>query len=276
MPGIMLPAQPQDGQKYRQEYKKGEAEDNGEVIATDASGPGQDRPLQERIGDHGHEQRRDNRCGVQVLCTSVGPLLALDVSGGAAREELVKIEQAGPAAGTGPIGKPKPYPAGCGTIDEGAERANSCQSANPTRHYDELVAPTTAGACEVSNDEHPLCNAGDEGVGTREQLVRVPIQHGYGSPSMIVKSLISVRVLIVEDEPKLASLLRKGLTAEGFAADLANNADEAMWMAAATAYDAITLDVMLPGHRRIHPVPRFSPTRSQYAGADDHRARHHP
>jgi hypothetical protein len=30
----------------------------------------------------------------------------------------------------------------------------------------------------VSNDEHPRCNAGDEGVGTREQLVRVPIQHG--------------------------------------------------------------------------------------------------
>ena len=30
-----------------------------------------------------------------------------------------------------------------------------------------------------------------KGVGTREQLVRVPIQHGYGSPSMIVKSLIS-------------------------------------------------------------------------------------
>ena len=34
LPGIMLPAQPQVGQKYRQEYKKGEAEDNGEVLAT--------------------------------------------------------------------------------------------------------------------------------------------------------------------------------------------------------------------------------------------------
>jgi two-component system OmpR family response regulator len=56
-----------------------------------------------------------------------------------------------------------------------------------------------------------------------------------------------VRVLIVEDEPKLASLLRKGLTAQGLAADVATDADEAMWMAAATAYDAITLDVMLPG-----------------------------
>ena len=50
----------------------------------------------------------------------------------------------------------------------------------------------------------------------------------------------------MEDEPKLASLLRKGLTAQGLAADVATDGDEAMWMATATAYDAITLDVMLP------------------------------
>jgi two-component system, OmpR family, response regulator len=55
-----------------------------------------------------------------------------------------------------------------------------------------------------------------------------------------------MRVLIVEDEPKLARLLRKGLTAQGLAADIAANAGDAMWMATATAYDAITLDVMLP------------------------------
>jgi len=56
-----------------------------------------------------------------------------------------------------------------------------------------------------------------------------------------------VRVLLVEDEPKLGSLLRKGLTAQGLAAGLATDADEAMWMATATAYDAMTSDVMLPG-----------------------------
>jgi DNA-binding response OmpR family regulator len=44
-----------------------------------------------------------------------------------------------------------------------------------------------------------------------------------------------VRVLIVEDEPKLGNLLRKGLTAQGLAADLATDADEAMYMAMATA-----------------------------------------
>jgi two-component system OmpR family response regulator len=56
-----------------------------------------------------------------------------------------------------------------------------------------------------------------------------------------------VRVLIIEDEPKLAGLLRKGLTAQGMAADLAGDADEAICMALATNYDVITLDVMLPG-----------------------------
>ncbi|HLM19973.1 MAG TPA: response regulator, partial [Propionibacteriaceae bacterium] len=55
-----------------------------------------------------------------------------------------------------------------------------------------------------------------------------------------------MRVLIVEDQPKLARLLRKGLTAQGLAADIATRGDEAMYMATATAYDAITLDVMLP------------------------------
>ena len=50
----------------------------------------------------------------------------------------------------------------------------------------------------------------------------------------------------MEDEPKLASLLRKGLTAQGLAADVATDGDQAMWMATSTAYDAITLDVMLP------------------------------
>ena len=49
----------------------------------------------------------------------------------------------------------------------------------------------------------------------------------------------------MEDEPKLANLLRKGLTAQGLAADVASHGDEAMYMATATAYDAITLDVML-------------------------------
>jgi two-component system OmpR family response regulator len=56
-----------------------------------------------------------------------------------------------------------------------------------------------------------------------------------------------MRVLIVEDESKLAALLRRGLAREGMAVDLAANGEDALWMAEATAYDAIVLDVMLPG-----------------------------
>jgi two-component system, OmpR family, response regulator len=56
-----------------------------------------------------------------------------------------------------------------------------------------------------------------------------------------------MRVLVVEDERKLGELLRRGLDEEGYAADLADRGEEALWMAQAVPYDAIVLDVMLPG-----------------------------
>jgi two-component system, OmpR family, response regulator len=56
-----------------------------------------------------------------------------------------------------------------------------------------------------------------------------------------------MRVLIVEDEAKMAGLLRKGLRQEGIAVDLAGKGEDALWMAGATEYDAIVLDLMLPG-----------------------------
>jgi two-component system OmpR family response regulator len=56
-----------------------------------------------------------------------------------------------------------------------------------------------------------------------------------------------MRVLVVEDEKKLGELLGRGLREEGYAADLADRGEEALWMARAVPYDAIVLDVMLPG-----------------------------
>ncbi len=56
-----------------------------------------------------------------------------------------------------------------------------------------------------------------------------------------------MRVLVVEDELKMASLLRRGLVEEGHAADVARTGDDALWMARAIDYDAIVLDLMLPG-----------------------------
>ncbi|MBV8395061.1 MAG: response regulator transcription factor [Actinobacteria bacterium] len=56
-----------------------------------------------------------------------------------------------------------------------------------------------------------------------------------------------MRILVVEDEPKMAQLLKRGLVEEGHAVDVSTSGEDALWMAGATAYDAIVLDVMLPG-----------------------------
>ena len=64
---------------------------------------------------------------------------------------------------------------------------------------------------------------------------------------MRVGNLSCVRVLVVEDEVKLAGLIRRGLREEGVLADVAIKGEDALWMAEATAYDVVVLDVMLPG-----------------------------
>jgi two-component system OmpR family response regulator len=56
-----------------------------------------------------------------------------------------------------------------------------------------------------------------------------------------------MRVLIVEDHVKMAGLIRRGLQREGMATDVVTNGEDALWRAQATEYDAIVLDVMLPG-----------------------------
>jgi two-component system, OmpR family, response regulator len=56
-----------------------------------------------------------------------------------------------------------------------------------------------------------------------------------------------MRVLIVEDETKMAGLIRRGLEREGMAVDVAANGEDALWRAEAVEYDAIVLDLMLPG-----------------------------
>jgi two-component system OmpR family response regulator len=56
-----------------------------------------------------------------------------------------------------------------------------------------------------------------------------------------------MRVLVVEDEPKMAGLVKRGLEEEGIAVDVAARGEDAVWMAGSTEYDAVVLDVMLPG-----------------------------
>ncbi|MDO9556191.1 MAG: response regulator transcription factor [Coriobacteriia bacterium] len=56
-----------------------------------------------------------------------------------------------------------------------------------------------------------------------------------------------MRVLVVEDEVRLASYLKRGLEAEGYAVDIAATGTDGLWMATEQTYDAMLLDIMLPG-----------------------------
>jgi hypothetical protein len=105
-PGVILPAHPEVGQRYRQEYLKGEAEDNGEVLATDEL-------IQVPAGLYRHAVLTKDTSGIEpnvveykLYGPGVGPALTLTASGGTSREQLTKIDQAGPNDGTGPLGRP--------------------------------------------------------------------------------------------------------------------------------------------------------------------------
>jgi hypothetical protein len=108
LPGIMLPAHPQIGQKYRQEYKKGEAEDNGEVLATNHLVEVEAGNYEDAVVTMDTTAIEPDVVEYKFYAPDIGPLLALDISGGAGREELVKVDKADAKDGTGPLGKPNP------------------------------------------------------------------------------------------------------------------------------------------------------------------------
>jgi two-component system OmpR family response regulator len=98
-----------------------------------------------------------------------------------------------------------------------------------------------------------------------------------------------VRVLVVEDEPRMATLLERGFREEGYAVDVAFDGTNGLWLATENDYDAIVLDVMLPGMdgldvcHRLREAQRWAPVivltardavedrvRGLDAGADDY------
>ena len=74
-----------------------------------------------------------------------------------------------------------------------------------------------------------------------------------------------VRLLVVEDDVRMASVLKRGLEEEGHAVDVASDGPDAVWMATENPYAAIVLDVMLPGFdgfevaRRVRTAGRRAP-----------------
>ena len=69
----------------------------------------------------------------------------------------------------------------------------------------------------------------------------------HGTLISRLSSSCQMRLLVVEDDVKMAALVRRGLTEEGAAVDVARSGEDALWMAASASYDALVLDVMLPG-----------------------------
>jgi len=86
-----------------------------------------------------------------------------------------------------------------------------------------------------------------------------------------------MRILVVEDQPKMAGLLKRGLEEEGYAIDLASDGVDAVWMGEENAYDAVVLDIMLPDMdgfevcRRLRSKGRWAPVLMLTArdGVDD-------
>jgi len=74
-----------------------------------------------------------------------------------------------------------------------------------------------------------------------------------------------MRVLVVEDEERMAALLERGLREEGYAVDVASDGPNGLWMATENDYDAVLLDIMLPGFdgfdvcRRMREAGRWAP-----------------
>jgi hypothetical protein len=106
--GIMLPADPTPGMRYRQEYYKGEAEDNGEVLSTAEMAEVPAGLYRGALLTKDTITIEPDVQEYKLYAKGVGPVLVLGVSGGSGREELIKVDQAPQDAGTGPLGRPNP------------------------------------------------------------------------------------------------------------------------------------------------------------------------
>jgi DNA-binding response OmpR family regulator/anti-sigma regulatory factor (Ser/Thr protein kinase) len=101
--------------------------------------------------------------------------------------------------------------------------------------------------------DHPVEVRSQVGKGS-VFLVRVPLAETAAQPRPAQPlrqprhtTIDGVRVLVIDNEKRLAAGLKKGLEAEGFATDVALTGTDGLWMARENPYDAIVLDIMLPG-----------------------------
>jgi hypothetical protein len=110
LPGIIMPGDPQPGMQYRQEYYKGEAEDNGEILSTQEMAEVPYGQFDNALLTKDTITIEPNVLEYKLYAPRVGPVLVVGVSGGpGSREELVELDNAGEEwtkkAGTAPLGE---------------------------------------------------------------------------------------------------------------------------------------------------------------------------
>jgi hypothetical protein len=106
LPGIAVPAKPVAGMAYRQEYLKGEAEDNGEVLSTNEMAEVPTGMYRDALLTKDTTPLEPNSLEYKLYAKGVGPVMVLRASGGTTRTELIKLDTVPPGTGTGPLGAP--------------------------------------------------------------------------------------------------------------------------------------------------------------------------
>jgi hypothetical protein len=108
LPGIAVPAAPQPGMEYRQEFYRGEAEDSGRVLSTDELAEVPAGRYRDALLTKDFTPLEPDVLEYKLYARGVGPVLILTASGGAGREELLSQDQVTGSEGTGPLGNPNP------------------------------------------------------------------------------------------------------------------------------------------------------------------------
>lgn len=106
LPGVVMPGSPTPGTAYRQEYYAGEAEDNGEILSITEMADSPYGHFDDVLLTRDTVALEPDVLEYKFYAKGVGPVLALGVSGGAGREELVSVETVPAGTGTGPLGDP--------------------------------------------------------------------------------------------------------------------------------------------------------------------------
>lgn len=106
LPGIAMPADPQPGMAYRQEYLEGVAEDHGAVLGVSELVEVPYGAFEDAVLTRDTTPLEPDVEELKFYAPGVGPVLTLAVSGGSGREELIDVRTVPDGTGTGPLGSP--------------------------------------------------------------------------------------------------------------------------------------------------------------------------